>query len=219
MRVKAGDTRLPRHGPTEQANMAFDYTPEHWQHLCFAVMALAVVMAVESDLTRRRVPNVVVLFTLVAGLLLNSLGRDNGGQGLFSYFPGPLGLLGALLGAVAGLLVFLPLYGVRAMGAGDVKFMAALGSFVGPAETVVLAMWILISGGLLALVRMVWARRSRVVLGNVMLVLSGLASGDTRRFDPATQSADRMPFALAFAAGLLAYGYWRLSGHGPLLRF
>jgi prepilin peptidase CpaA len=117
------------------------------------------------------------------------------------------------------LILFLPLYLLRAMGAGDVKLMAALGSFVGPVETVNLALSIFAVGGVIALARMAWRRNSHIVFRNVSLALRGMSVGTVRAFDPLTQSADHMPYALAFAGGLLVYGYWRLSGGAPLISF
>lgn len=198
--------------------MSFDLTPATWQLWCLATLALAMVMVVEADVRERRIPNVLVLLVLCAGVALNAAGPANGREGLFSHFPGALGASRALLGVMVGLALFLPLYLLRAMGAGDVKLMAALGAFTGPVEIISLALSVLVAGGLLAVVRMLWTQKSRLVLSNVKLALSGLVLG-ARLFDPATQSADRMPYALAFAGGLLAYGYWRLSGGAPLISF
>ena len=199
--------------------MSFDITPAAWQLWCFAVLSLAMLIAVESDVREHRIPHVLVLLMLGAGVALNVLGPDNGRGGLFSQFPGALGASGALLGALLGLVVFLPLYGLRAMGAGDVKLMAALGSFVGPMEVLNLALSILVMGGVLAVLRMLWVRKSRLVLSNVILALGSLRGGAAQQFDPVTQSADRMPYALAFAGGLLSYGYWRLSGGAPFIGY
>lgn len=198
--------------------MHLDINPATWQLWCFAALSLAMVIAVEADTRERRIPNVLVLMMLCAGVALNVMGPDNGRGGVFSHFPGALGASGALLGALAGFALFLPLYLLRAMGAGDVKLMAALGSFVGPMEALNLTLSILVMGGVLAVLRMLWTGKSRLVLSNVMLVLSGLRGG-ARQFDPVTQSADRMPYALAFAGGLMSYGYWRFMGGAPLIWF
>ena len=199
--------------------MSVQITPAVWQLWCFAALSLAMVMVVESDVREHRIPNAMVLFVLLAGLALNSAGPANGREGLFSHFPGALGAGTALLGVLVGLALFLPLYLLRAMGAGDVKLLAALGAFMGPVEVIGLALSVLVAGGLLAVLRMLWAGKSRVVLNNVKLVLGSVGGGASPRFDPATQSADRMPYALAFAGGLLVYGYWRLSGGTPLVSF
>jgi hypothetical protein len=52
---------------------------------------------------------------------------------------------------------------------------------------------------------------------NVRLALGGVRSGTVPAFDPATQSVERMPYALAFAGGLLFYGAWRLGGGVPFI--
>lgn len=199
--------------------MTFEIAPATWQQWGYAVLALVMVMAIESDMRTRRIPNVLVVFALSAGLLLNTLGPANGREGLLSHFPGALGISQALLGGLVGLAVFLPLYLLRATGAGDVKLMAALGAFVGPVDVVSLALSVLVAGGALAVVRMLQKRNSRLVLNNVMVALGHAGQGGTSQFDPSTQSLDRMPYALAFAAGLMAYGYWRRAGGMPFLNF
>jgi prepilin peptidase CpaA len=47
--------------------------------------------------------------------------------------PGGLHPLGSLAGLGLGLVLLLPLYAVGGMGAGDVKLLAGLGAWVGPA--------------------------------------------------------------------------------------
>lgn len=193
---------------------------EGWQSASLAGLALIVLVACVTDLRRRRIPNALILVALAVGLLVNLAGPQAAGAGgLFTLDPGALGWRGALFGALAGLGLFLPLYLMRAMGAGDVKLLAGVGSFVGPAAVLNLALFILAMGGLLALARMVLTRTSRRVMGNVMLMLMPVVTGTPRLFDPGTQTAHRMPYALAFAAGLLAYGAWIFQGMAPPIRF
>jgi prepilin peptidase CpaA len=195
--------------------------PDAWQALGLTTLALLVLTAMVFDLRQRRIPNTLVLLALGAGLLINFIGPQVGlrGTGLLTAYPSALGIKGALLGALTGLAVFLPFYLLRAMGAGDVKLMAGIGSFVGPAAAIDVALFILVAGGVLAVVRMVWVRKTQLVLFNVVTALSQLVPGTAARFDAATQSADRMPYGLAMAGGLLAYGAWIFSGHAPLLSF
>lgn len=199
--------------------MSLNLTPASWQAWCYVALALSLAVAVETDLRKRRVPNVLVLLSLGAGLVVNGLGPVNSGGGLLAYFPGALGVGGALLGATAGMGLFLPLYALRAMGAGDVKLMGALGSFVGPVDALNLGLVILVMGGLLASARMLWSGNSRLVLSNIGLALGSLTDSSKPRFDPATQSADRMPYTLAFAGGVAVYAWWRSVGGGPLINF
>ncbi|MDP3193168.1 prepilin peptidase [Rhodoferax sp.] len=201
--------------------MWFKLAPDAWQTLGLTALVLLVLTALVFDLRERRIPNTLVLLTLGAGLVVNLIGPQiwSSGSGLLSTYPGAIGIKGSLLGAVTGLAVFLPFYLLRAMGAGDVKLMAGIGSFVGPATAINVALFILVAGGMLALVRMVWVGKTQLVLFNVVTALGQYVPGSVARFNPATQSADRMPYALAMAAGLLAYGAWIFSGHAPLVNF
>lgn len=199
--------------------MQFNTIPEAWQAISLSALALLVLTALVFDLRQRRIPNTLVLLTLGAGLFINLIGPQTGlgGSGLLSSHPDALGAKGSLLGALTGLAIFLPFYLLRAMGAGDVKLMAGIGSFVGPVAAINMALFILVTGGVLAVVRMVWVRKTQLVLFNVVTALGQMAPGSVARFDPATQSADRMPYGVAMAVGLLAYGAWIFSGHNPIV--
>ncbi len=201
--------------------MWFRLAPYAWQTVGLAALVLLVLTALVFDLRERRIPNMLVLLALGTGLCINLIGPRTWpvGSGLLSINSGALGAEGALLGALTSLTIFLPFYFLRAMGAGDVKLMAGIGSFVGPTTAINVALFILVTGGVLAIVRMVWVGKTQVVLFNVATALGQWVPGSVARFDPATQSADRMPYALAMAGGLLAYGVWIFSGHAPLVNF
>ena len=87
-----------------------------------ALLALVTLAAI-VDLARRRIPNLLLLTGWMVAVPLH----------LLSDQPGPA-VLGALAGALCGLLIFLPLYLLRGMAAGDVKMMATVGLFVGPLD-------------------------------------------------------------------------------------
>lgn len=89
------------------------------------------------DLLFRRVPNSLLLFFL--GLDLVWLGVT--GHGI-----GGMGWQQSMIGGIVGLFLFVPLYALRAMGAGDVKFFAVLGGLLGPPYLIPL--WLI--GSLLA---------------------------------------------------------------------
>lgn len=190
-----------------------------WQAGVGIVLVLLLALAVVSDARKRRIPNVLVLVTLLAGILFHALGPQGGAGGLFSSEPGALGGWRALAGALTGFLMFLPLYGLRLLGAGDVKLLAAVGSFAGPAAFVNLALFVLLAGGLLALAKMAVARNARLVLQNTLASLGQMLPGSAGTFDARSQTAWRMPYAVAVAAGVMAYGFWTVNGHPPILNF
>ena len=77
-------------------------------------------VAVVSDLRSHRIPNLLVLLGLVLGLV---------GQ---TWAAGFIGLGHSLLGMLIGFGIFLPMYAVGGMAAGDVKLMAMAGAFLPP---------------------------------------------------------------------------------------
>src|SRR5262245_7652783 len=84
-------------------------------------LASALAIAVWSDVKSRRIPNKLVLAgTIVAFALQTVLPA---GAGLLNPQGGSLGFLSALAGFGVGFAVLLPVYLMRAMGAGDVKLM------------------------------------------------------------------------------------------------
>lgn len=190
-----------------------------WQAGGLSLLALCLALAAAFDARQRRIPNVLVAVTLLAGLLLNALGpqpfRQN--PGLFSPYPGALGLGASLLGALVAFLLFLPLHVLRVLGAGDVKLFAAVGAFSGPVDSVNLALCVLLAGGVLSLLRMAVARNAGLVLKNTLASLGGMWPGSAGAFDARTQTAWRMPYAVAIAAGVAGYAAWTLSGRAPFL--
>jgi Flp pilus assembly protein protease CpaA len=79
---------------------------------------LVTVLSVFFDLTVRRIPNWIIAFGLVEGLLLNAA------QG-FSQFSH------SLLGFIGGIAVFIVPFALGWMGAGDVKYFGVVGALLG----------------------------------------------------------------------------------------
>jgi prepilin peptidase CpaA len=109
---------------------------------------------------------------------------------------------------------FMPFYMLRIMGAGDVKLMSVVGAFFGAStgawvQLIGVSLFVLATGGLLAVVRMLYSRSSTAVLGNLRLMFSGytgrMLGMPAPTFDARTDSADRMPYAVAIAAGTILY--------------
>lgn len=124
-------------------------TPQTIAAAVMVVLSLFLFGATWGDLRRRRIANRLVLAGAAAGLFFNTVGPE--GLGYASALPGALGFWTALAGLATGLGLMLPLYLLRAMGAGDVKLMAMVGAFLGPQATVGAVLATFIAGGLLIL--------------------------------------------------------------------
>jgi prepilin peptidase CpaA len=101
-----------------------------------------------------------------------------------------------------------------------VKLFAAVGAFAGPGASANLALCVLLAGGVLGLARLALFAGGEQVLRNLLTLFRAMRwGGHSPSFDAPTQTAWRMPYAAAIAAGVLGYGVWTLSGHPPILNF
>lgn len=174
------------------------------------VMSTLLLGAALCDYRSRRIPNALVFPGALIALLLNALLPE--GNGFASTLPGGVGIGRALLGMGIGLAVFLPFYLVRAMGAGDVKLMAMVGAFLGPAGAIEGALFAFVAGGVIGVAYLL---RKRALRGGLH---DALARFTPARFKPANADAlqappeRRLPFAAAVAAGVIAYAFLSLNG-------
>ena len=186
-----------------------------WTARIFLLLLLAAVCI--SDLRQRRIPNRLVVIGLTVALLWQAVAPV--GAGLFdAHDPGALGFTAALVGTTLAFAGFLVLYLLSIMGAGDVKLMAMLGAFFGASVLPTLIILIFLTGGVLVAVRVFDGERRRAVAANLRVILFGrlmaLSGGHGPQFDPRTDTADRLPIALAIAGGALVTAV--LQGTGVL---
>lgn len=163
-------------------------------------------LAVGYDISRRRIPNWLVVFGLLIGVAVGLVGSTSSGV---------YGPVQSLLGALTGLVIMLPLYFIRAMGAGDAKLMAAIGAFLGPMQVLGAALLTFVAGGVLSLIAALWSGSLSRVLGNLrlmgMVAMSGRSTGLSLKD---VQTTGRLPYAIAIAIGtglqvwLAARGGW-----------
>ena len=168
------------------------------------VLLLVVVTAAITDLAIRKIPNKLLLAAACAVL------------GLHLIHPAPTSVLSALGGAAIGFALFLPMYAVRGMAAGDVKLMATVGLFLGPAQTLHACILTWCAGGVMALAIILFTRRWSAAYTNlrnlVLPLLLGLGS-PAPGTAPARESVGSMPYGLAIALSTL----WLLAQrHHPL---
>lgn len=184
-----------------------------------AILLAALAVAVFADLYARRVPNLLVVIGLMSGLAFHALATS--AVGILGPSSQPITVLTALAGIAVAFAAFFPLYALRAMGAGDVKLMMMVGAFLGPLQTLGVVVLTFAAGGVLAIAMALWQRSFRQLVFNLRFMLTtsaiSAAGGASPKFEPLQQTAGRMPYAVAIAAGtllqlyLVRNGGWALS--------
>ena len=135
-------------------------------HLILKLTLLATVLTGGwLDLRSRRIPNWLNLSACILGFGLNA------------FFSHAAGLKLAGEGFGLALLVYLPLYIIRAMGAGDVKFMAGIGALIGPENWLGVFLTTAILGGVASLCLIVVRNRLHVTLSNLSTITTELLNG------------------------------------------
>jgi prepilin peptidase CpaA len=161
--------------------------------IAIAVLLVPVAAAVTYyDVRYRRIPNVLVLSTLLGGLILNLS------------FAGLWGLLSSLSGCALALALMLVLHVLGAMGAGDVKLFAAVGSMIGLPLVAQTFLIVAVTGGVLAACSMLLAGTARTTLLNVLRIFAGLLPGwEMPRFAVPADRRLTVPYGVAITAGSL----------------
>ena len=159
--------------------------------LQFFLIPLAVLI-IYYDVRYRRIPNAFVLATLISGLTLNiAMGGLNGG-------------LNSLGGCVLAFILMFMLHVFGAMGAGDVKLFAAIGSVIGAQLVLPTFVVVVLTGGVLALVSIVRSGVFTTTMHRVLQIFVGLLPG--WQMPKFTVPADRrltIPYGVAITIGTI----------------
>jgi prepilin peptidase CpaA len=116
-------------------------------------------IACALDLRWRRIPNWLTVGAALMGIAYHAVA---GGWG---------GIQTASAGWAVGLAIFFIPFALGGLGAGDVKLVAALGAWLGPADVVWLGLYTGVIGGLLALVVACRHGYLRQALRNIWVLL------------------------------------------------
>ncbi len=155
-------------------------------------------IAAAIDVRTRRIPNWLTAATAAGGVALALTGRGAVGPG------------GACLGLLAGFALLAVPFGLRLMGGGDVKLLAAVGAWLGPWGIFVAFLAASIAAMALAVAQCAATGRLRLLLANVALVavaarhLPQLGEGHLQATARSMPSAGRpLPYAVSVMIGTL----------------
>jgi prepilin peptidase CpaA len=168
-------------------------------------LLLAIVLgAAAYDVRYRRIPNWLTVTGVLTGFAINA------------FYQGFSGLGFALKGFLLGFGVYVVLYALHAMGAGDVKLMAAVGAIVGWENWFGIFILTAVFGGIMSLILVASRGRVKKTLFNVGFILSEMKSGRpaymaNEELDVKSDKALRLPHGATIAVGTLFF--LALSAH------
>ncbi|MBV9304259.1 MAG: prepilin peptidase [Acidobacteriaceae bacterium] len=168
-----------------------------------------VVIAGVYDLRFRRIPNWLNLSGVLLGIVINTAVFAEV-DGVFRLMNALTGLKLAALGIGCALIVYVPLYLIRGMGAGDVKLMAAVGAIAGPWNWLCIFVATALLGGVVSLVFVAMKRRLHHTCANVGMIITELCRwripGETNtELDVRSPQSLGMPHGTLIALGAFAF--------------
>jgi prepilin peptidase CpaA len=163
--------------------------------LFIVITALLVPLAIiitYYDVRYRRIPNAFVLATLASGLIINTI------------YGGLNGTLMSLGGCAIAFILMFVLHVFGAMGAGDVKLFAAVGSLTGANMVLPTFLVVILTGGALALLLTLRSGAVRTTMQRVLQILVGLLPGwEMPRFAVPDDRRHTIPYGVAITFGSL----------------
>jgi prepilin peptidase CpaA len=149
-------------------------------------------LVIYHDVRYRRIPNAFVLATLISGLTLNfALGGINGG-------------LNSIGGCLLAFILMFMLHVFGAMGAGDVKLFAAIGSVIGAHLVLPTFVVVVLIGGLLALITVLRSGVFGTTMHRVLQILVGLLPGwQMPKFSVPADRRLTIPYGVAITIGAI----------------
>jgi prepilin peptidase CpaA len=163
-----------------------------------APLLVLVLIAAVYDILWRKIPNWAVLLGIITGFGCNIA--------LHQW----TGLRTAALGFGLALLVYVPLYLLRGMGAGDAKLMAAIGSLAGPANWIGIFVLTALIGAVCALALVTFRGAIRQTLMNLLHIVQELSHlrapfREHAEIDVRNPNALRLPHGAVIALGVIAF--------------
>ena len=159
-----------------------------------ALFTLLLLAGCVTDVRSRRIPNVLVAVILVTGVAYS-----------LSSYPLTVALVSSASGFALGFAIWIGFWLLGLLGAGDVKFFAAAGAWLGPGAVWRAALIAGIVGGVLAAIALIRDRRLKSGLQRTALAVASRSFGVMGSATRDEGGGKRhLPYGVALAAGALA---------------
>ena len=168
------------------------------------LVIIVVVGAAVTDFRWQRIPNLLTFPSMAVGIVGHTVIHGWGGLGF------------SLSGLGLGLVLLLGFYAMGGMAAGDVKLMAAVGSFVGPLNVFLVFLMTAILGGFYSIGMMIHELGFRGMLEHVgrMFKTLFLTGKIKMAFSGNAESDVKLRYGLVIALGTLTFQFWFWIGVG-----
>lgn len=159
------------------------------------LLIILLVTATIYDIKFHKIPNWLTFPSMGAGIVLNT-----GLKGLD-------GLLSSIGGLVIGMAILMSLYLLGGTGAGDVKLMGAVGSFLGPKGIFIAFLATAIVGGIYAIILLAFYGYLKDALIRYWAMLKTFILTRTFIYTPSSVKGEkpRLRYGVAIAIGTLIY--------------
>lgn len=154
-----------------------------------------------TDLRSRRIPNWLTAPGFVVGVTASTI------------LGGWSGLKDSLLGTGLAFALLLPFWLLRSLGAGDLKYAAALGAYTGPGRLVDILIGSVFVAGVMALAVVIYKGRLLETIRNIGHILVSLVTFRLPGSHVTIDNPDALtiPKGVALAVTVVLYGlFWRL---------
>lgn len=164
------------------------------------VVVVAGLLAAVTDVWKFKVHNLLTLPLILSGMLYHTM--TSGASGLGQ----------SVLGILLGFGLLLPLYVIGGVGAGDVKFLAALGAWLGTIPTLLVVLAGSVANGVYAVALLMYRGRLSELMVNLQLAwyrfaAIGRSLGTEDRIETEVRRDDRrrrlIPFTAMMTVGLI----------------
>ena len=156
------------------------------------LLAPLAIFVIYFDVRYRRIPNVLVLATLIAGISINT------------FFSGFQGTLSSVEGFALAFFPMLLMHIFGALGAGDVKLFGAVGAVIGVGLVPLAFVVVVMLGAVLAIYTMLRAGTVMTTLHGVLRIFVGILPGwEMPRFAMSPDRRHTIPYGVAIMLGSL----------------
>lgn len=156
------------------------------------LLAPLAIFVIYYDVRYRRIPNILVLATLIAGISINTA------------FGGFQGTLSSVQGFALAFFPMLLMHIFGALGAGDVKLFGAVGAVIGVGLVPLAFVVVVMLGAVLAIYTMLRAGTVMSTLHGVLRIFVGILPGwEMPRFAMSPDRRHTIPYGVAIMLGSL----------------